>query len=1672
MLTMKENAAGESGFIAQNSVLDQVLFKLSATRTRCEVFAVSGNIVELVTSGLLKPFVAHIKAAEEQVANGAYIITLEPPRNYSAHSHGSQVPFSWFTKATLERVVRFVQSPELLERILAIDVELMHLNDAIRADNSYFELKANGENPEQYTSTSVLSFSDSGRRPALYSTQPPSMGYLSRRDNLHQDMREDSSLIRKRRNAHEFRHSMLRREQGIAFARATSTGFLMETIPPLIFFSECFGALRLREACMKFVLLVGRSSGGEVADDASVPGSTVQFQRSSVYSDDMDLGEFRSIPGDSRLVPPFQPSQKERFLASPSRPGATEDTLQARKPPQSDREVEAGSRKGRGGNAWASSASADAYADSETSSVCGSEADVRHGMERYASVAQLSTGQGVHSNGPLSMSGAESWGESPEPTSVLYQRTSASTSGLSSDESSGEATSGFTREVPLEAAESKGRADFPGRGPPDQPPRSPSPSRGELKDFVDGLWYKEKSPSPGSGTEEAGPAQQPPAHADVPLVFKPSPSWPKLEADGGPKQGQSQGRAMSGLSTLQANERVPSPGAGPGPRGPERGRGMSPRRREPSPARSEGSVRLFPYPADEFRKEPRTALAALAGSSYLSNRANDEADVFRPPSPSTSSSSRLSNFIGSPASLSLGERPSQDHEQQLQPAVGYPIGSKGATSPDAVGYPAAVEEEPAPPFPHFMPAGQPSYIVPQPTLVAAQQPPLAPYDGQAPPLLIWPFGQPPGPNFSLSFPPQSSAAVHPTVASGTSSVSSPPNPKSPSQEKQKGRPMPTRRFRVGSPVRRIVVVRTVRSGGEVGAAAVPAGEVPVSRSKFVDQPGEAVGAAGLKAQSGSMSADIEPSILVSSGTMDRGEEGPEDKVGQSSGPVVSDSQGAMEEEFALCAPKLGGYQKEARDLLTEEDFRGVDMESRVMHPEGSASIPDVKWEDVHHLLGPVDYVPPKVEQRTQLGEEELRGVADIDRLEAAGVARLPPAASVCSPDEHVLNPIITPLQQPQVGWENLQEQLQLVPDSWHVADCYSNQVDGAAILRDTFKHREAGHASWFASPQDQEDFLRGPEPQVNGPEQQQEEAKDVDLSLQEGNSMAPLSEVGGLPQLGSLGAERDGTVEPVISLDLLQEPDIREGAAANQSGSDAAFLEVLFTGTEARRRDAARADLSMEDMRGPSPSSEPTASLPDGADIQLYGRETTQSRGGALWRAAAVDVDIHSAQMSGMGPAMHQQHVAAVDDSTQAAAVWEAIVLSRSEDGRARRAPRQDVLDFEQELGGPATHQGGSSAAAAAASAVPADSWELFNGSRLGDIELQGAHRGAGSSMHEDELRGGFFGEYARVSGKRAEEEQQDEVEVSSTVSSSAVQEVGLGDATPPAEGEKRERQISDVARREADMQAALERRKGAAATAAGRRGVAPANSSRITSDRIVNEAQQRAQERLRARQRELAKRKEEERKQEEDAVARRLARIASKLEAAASSPSARLTTAPGRRPATSAPPPSAPKAAVGPTRPASGGQDASRSNGREGAVRRISDPHPVPSIDGAAHHPRAKQLTKSSSMGGGNSIGSSNAGASESTLPRPGRGPAPSKRPGGRAPGHVSAEVVATAAFGSPSAGSPSDAPLVASVKKVPTPGKAAARAPGVLRVGNEKVDLEGGRLDGTPGASPPAAE
>ncbi|KAJ4967882.1 hypothetical protein NE237_014583 [Protea cynaroides] len=233
--------------------LDSVVFHLTPTRTRCDLVIIANGKTEKIVSGLLNPFLAHLKAAQEQMAKGGYSISLEP-------NCGSDA--TWFTKGTVERFVRFVSTPEVLERVKTIESEILQIEEAIAIQsNENLGLST----VEDYQTRSVesiggskpVSDADAAKAIVLYQpgTQPP--------DSNGSTTQEENSKV-KLLKVLETRKTVLQKEQGMAFARAVAAGFDIDHMAPLISFAECFGATRLMEACISFMeLWKGKQESGQ-----------------------------------------------------------------------------------------------------------------------------------------------------------------------------------------------------------------------------------------------------------------------------------------------------------------------------------------------------------------------------------------------------------------------------------------------------------------------------------------------------------------------------------------------------------------------------------------------------------------------------------------------------------------------------------------------------------------------------------------------------------------------------------------------------------------------------------------------------------------------------------------------------------------------------------------------------------------------------------------------------------------------------------------------------------------------------------------------------------------------------------------------------------------------------------------------------------------------------------------------------------------------------------------------------------------------------------------------------------------------------------------------------------------------------------------------------------------
>ncbi|EOA15946.1 hypothetical protein CARUB_v10004040mg [Capsella rubella] len=205
--------------------LDYALFQLTPTRTRCELVIFYGGENEKLASGIFQPFVTHLKSVRDQISKGGYSVTLRP---------SSAVP--WFTKVTLQRFVRFVTTPEVLERSVTLEKEIEQIEDSIQSNAAAIAGEAEGNESSQ-------------RSTALSKTKGETDG----------DTVEENSKVGLQRVL-ENRKAALCKEQAMAYARALVVGFELDYMDDLFSFADAFGASRLREACVNFVDLCKRKN--------------------------------------------------------------------------------------------------------------------------------------------------------------------------------------------------------------------------------------------------------------------------------------------------------------------------------------------------------------------------------------------------------------------------------------------------------------------------------------------------------------------------------------------------------------------------------------------------------------------------------------------------------------------------------------------------------------------------------------------------------------------------------------------------------------------------------------------------------------------------------------------------------------------------------------------------------------------------------------------------------------------------------------------------------------------------------------------------------------------------------------------------------------------------------------------------------------------------------------------------------------------------------------------------------------------------------------------------------------------------------------------------------------------------------------------------------------------
>ncbi|KAL6567424.1 hypothetical protein OROGR_001092 [Orobanche gracilis] len=235
--------------------LDYALFQLTPTRTRCDLVVFSGKKSEKVASGLVEPFIAHLKYAKDHILKGGYSITLRPPAT------ADDSP--WFTKATFLRFVRFVSTPEILERIIQIEREILQIDRSIQY-SEIPNLEATVHPTEGYVSV----FNGNTKKPTN-SSKSTSV------ENIHGEVLRENSRVRLQRLM-DTRKALLQKEQAMAYARAVVAGYEIDTVDDLICFSDTFGASRMSDTVtsvqsMNQLVMGSTPVGGQKLETASLP---------------------------------------------------------------------------------------------------------------------------------------------------------------------------------------------------------------------------------------------------------------------------------------------------------------------------------------------------------------------------------------------------------------------------------------------------------------------------------------------------------------------------------------------------------------------------------------------------------------------------------------------------------------------------------------------------------------------------------------------------------------------------------------------------------------------------------------------------------------------------------------------------------------------------------------------------------------------------------------------------------------------------------------------------------------------------------------------------------------------------------------------------------------------------------------------------------------------------------------------------------------------------------------------------------------------------------------------------------------------------------------------------------------------------------------------------------
>lgn len=290
--------------------LDSAVFQLTPTRTRCDLVISANGKEEKIATGLLNPFLAHLKTAQEQMAKGGYSIVLELEPGSDA---------TWFTKDTIERFVRFVSTPEVLERVYTIESEILQIGEAIAIQGNNDVGMSTVEDYQTKPTEGT-----EGSRPVLDTNEEKAIVLYKPAANPPESngstTQEGNSKVQLLKVL-ETRKTVLQKEQGMAFARAVAAGFDIDRMSPLISFAECFGALRLMDACKKFMDLWKRKHE---------TGQWLEIETAEAMS---SRSEFSAMDASGIMLASAANKQKEHEMASDNSANTTSTASADDKPP-------------------------------------------------------------------------------------------------------------------------------------------------------------------------------------------------------------------------------------------------------------------------------------------------------------------------------------------------------------------------------------------------------------------------------------------------------------------------------------------------------------------------------------------------------------------------------------------------------------------------------------------------------------------------------------------------------------------------------------------------------------------------------------------------------------------------------------------------------------------------------------------------------------------------------------------------------------------------------------------------------------------------------------------------------------------------------------------------------------------------------------------------------------------------------------------------------------------------------------------------------------------------------------------------------------------------------------------------------------------------------------------